>query len=87
MRLYPVWCNKHRRNARLFLQTGGFRYIKNNDSYTGNADEFNTIYGDVGTCFFSNMPFLSYGEQYQNQKDKWVSIMFGKDKLTRVDKQ
>lgn len=68
-------------------ETGGFRYIKNNDSYTGNADEFNTIYGDVPTCFFSNIPFLSYGPQYQNQQDKWVSIMFGKDKLTRIDKQ
>lgn len=67
-------------------QTGGFRYIKNNDRYTGDADEFDTIYGDVPTCFFSNAPFLSYGEQYQNKKDVWVSIMFGKDKLTRIDK-
>lgn len=67
-------------------QTGGFRYIKNNEHYTGDADEFDTIYGDVPTCFFSNVPFLSYGEQYHNQKDKWVSIMFGKDKLTRIDK-
>lgn len=67
-------------------QTGGFRYIKNNDRYTGSADEFETVYGDVATCFFSNMPFLSFGPQYQNQRENWVSIMFGKDKLTRVDK-
>lgn len=68
-------------------QTGGFRYIKNNNNYSGDADDFENVYGDVATCFFSNIPFLSYGVQYQNQKDKWISIMFGKDKLTRVDKQ
>lgn len=67
-------------------QTGGFRYIKNNHRYTGDADDFETVYGDVPTCFFSNIPFLSHGTQYQNTQQKWVSIMFGKDKLTRVDK-
>ena len=67
-------------------KTGGFRYIKNNTNYTCNADEYENTYGDVATCFFSNIPFLSYGEQYQNKKDTWTSLMFGKDKLMRVDK-
>lgn len=66
--------------------TKGFWYIKNNHAYNGSADEYDCVYGDVRTCFFSNQPFLSHGIQYHNHQNKWVSIMFGKDKLTRVDK-
>lgn len=59
-------------------------YIKNNNNYTGNADEFQDTYGTVSTCFYSNKRFLSEGLQYTNDTDVGASILFGKDKLTEI---
>ena len=64
----------------------GFCYQKNNDTFTGNADEFQKdSYGSVATCFYSNRQFLSEGEQYTSTRSNVESVLFGKDRLTRVD--
>lgn len=68
------------KNARVSL------YIKNNENYNGNADQFEEKYGNVSTWFYSNEKFLSEGEQYFNKTNKGTSILFGKDKLTKVKK-
>jgi hypothetical protein len=64
--------------------TGGFWYLKNNDDFTGNADQFKDKYGDVATVFYSNTQFLSSGRQYKNDSHVSENIMFGKDRLTEV---
>ena len=59
-------------------------YIKNNESYDGNADNFGKIYGRVATVFYSNREFLTHGQQYINRKKTKNSMMFGKDELKRI---
>ena len=65
--------------------TGGFKYTKNNTTFDGNADNFQETFGSVSTCFFSNKQFVSAGPQYQNRSGVQESLMFGKDRLTRID--
>lgn len=65
-------------------ETGGFIYIKNNNTFTGNADEFQSKYGSVCTFFYSNKEFLSFGNQYTNKKDNAQSILFGKNELEKI---
>lgn len=70
------------------LLTKSCKYIKNNETFDGSADNFSqNLFGAVRTCFYSNMPFLSFGEQYTSSRDTLESILFGKDKLIRVDQQ
>ena len=64
--------------------TGGFWYLKNNDDFTGDADQFKDKYGAVATVFYSNTQFLSSGRQYKNDSHVSENIMFGKDRLTEV---
>ena len=59
-------------------------YIKNNTNYTGNADEFNQMFGRVCTLFYSNSEFLSAGRQYINKGKSKCSVLFEKDQLTRI---
>ena len=64
--------------------TDGFWYLKNNDDFTGDADQFKDKYGAVATVFYSNTQFLSSGRQYKNDSHVSENIMFGKDRLTEV---
>lgn len=60
-------------------------YIKNNETYDGNADNATTnSYGRVATVFYSNNKFLSKGEQYINKGKNGKCLLFGKFELTRV---
>lgn len=59
-------------------------YLKNNETYDGNADNFKELYGRVATCFYSNREFLSYGKQYINTKKTKENFMFGKDQMKRI---
>ena len=65
-------------------ETGGFIYKKNNDTYTGNADDNVDKYGAVCTFFYSNKEFLSEGGVWTNLTDRVASILFGRDKLKRL---
>ncbi len=62
---------------------GGFKYIRNNDSFTGDADKFNLLYRAVRTIFFSNKEFISFGDQYIG-KDKKECLLFGKDRIKQI---
>lgn len=65
-------------------ETGVSLYRKNNEDYTGNADEFKEKYGRVCTCFYSNTEFLSDGIQYINKTKNKECVLFGKDRLKRI---
>jgi len=66
---------------------GSFVYRKNTENYNGNADQFEDKYGRVCTYFYSNREFLSAGEQYINKGKNKASVMFGKDRLKKVQKK
>lgn len=70
--------NTHAKETKVSL------YIKNNESYDGNADNFGKIFGRVATVFYSNREFLTHGHQYVNTKKDKKSLMFGKDGLKRI---
>ena len=59
-------------------------YIKNNETYDGNTDNFQKRYGRVSTLFYSNSEFLSTGAQYVNRTKNKESMMFGKDRMKRI---
>lgn len=59
-------------------------YRKNNETYTGNADQYAERYGRVATFFYSNKPFYSEGPQYINRKKTKESMLFGKDQMERI---
>lgn len=59
-------------------------YIKNSETYTGDATQFKETYGRVATLFYSNTEFLSAGKQYVNRTKNKESILFGKDRLKRI---
>ena len=59
-------------------------YLKNNETYDGNADHFGSDYGRVPTLFYSNREFLSEGNQYVNKTRQKESMMFGKDRMTKI---
>ena len=59
-------------------------YRKNTVDYDGNADNFKEEYGRVCTFFYSNTEFLTSGKQYRNETKNKESLLFGKDRLTRV---
>ena len=63
----------------------GFVYIKNNEDYKGNAEEYEQKYGSVKTFFYSNRKFESHGKQYTNLTDHPHSMLFGKRELTKVE--
>lgn len=67
-------------------ETGVSLYRKNNETYTGDADEFGESFGRVCTFFYSNRPFLSHGDEYVNPRKAKESMMFGKDRLKKVKK-
>lgn len=60
-------------------------YIKNNETYTGNADETTKAgYGRVRTMFFSNSEMLSAGRQYINTGKKIAFMLFQLNQLKRI---
>lgn len=65
-------------------ETGVSLYRKNNEDYSGNADEFKEKYGRVCTCFYSNTEFLSTGTQYINKTKLKECVLFGKDRLKKI---
>lgn len=65
-------------------ETGVSLYIKNNTTYTGNADEFQEKYGRVCTMFYSNTEFLSAGTQWINKTKNKECVLFGKDRLKKI---
>lgn len=70
--------NTHAKQTKVSL------YLKNNETYDGNADHFGNMYGRVSTLFYSNSKFLSEGPQWINKRKQKESMMFGKDKMKRI---
>ena len=70
--------NTHAKETKVSL------YLKNTETYDGNADNFGSTYGRVATVFYSNREFLTHGPQYINRKKTKNSMMFGKDELKRI---
>lgn len=64
----------------------GFVYIKNNEQFTGNADEFEAKYGSVKTFFYSNRQFESFGKQYTNGNATPASVLFGRRELKLIER-
>lgn len=64
----------------------GFVYLKNNENFTGNADEFEKKYGSVKTFFYSNRQFESWGKQYTNESAHPHSVLFGKSELKLIER-
>ena len=64
----------------------GFVYLKNNENFTGNADEFEQKYGSVKTFFYSNRQFESWGKQYTNESAHPHSVLFGKRDLKLMER-
>ena len=64
----------------------GFVYIKNNENYNGNADDYEAKYGSVKTFFYSNRQFESYGKQYTNETQHPHSMLFGKRELKQIER-
>ena len=59
-------------------------YLKNTETYTGDATQFKETYGRVATYFYSNREFKSAGKQYTNTRKNKESMLFGKDQLKRI---
>jgi len=70
--------NTHAKETKVSL------YRKNNETYDGNADNFQERYGRVSTLFYANRRFMSHGKQYKNNTKNKESMMFGKDRLKRI---
>ncbi len=64
----------------------GFVYIKNNENYAGNADDYEQKYGSVKTFFYSNRQFESIGKQYTNETQHPHSVLFGKRDLKLIER-
>ena len=64
----------------------GFIYVKNNENFNGNADDFEPKYGSVKTFFYSNRKFESFGKQYTNQTAHPHSVLFGRRELTLIER-
>lgn len=64
----------------------GFVYIKNNEDFSGNADQFEQKYGSVRTFFYSNSQFVSKGKQYTNQTQHPHSVLFGRRELKLIER-
>lgn len=64
----------------------GFVYIKNNEDFSGNADQFEQKYGSVKTFFYSNTPFVSKGKQYTNESAHPHSVLFGRRDLKLIER-
>lgn len=64
----------------------GFVYIKNNEHYTGNADDYEQKYGSVKTFFYSNRQFESIGNQYTNETQHPHSVLFGRRELKLIER-
>jgi hypothetical protein len=63
----------------------GFVYIKNNEDFSGNADQFEQKYGSVKTFFYSNRQFVSKGKQYTNETKHPHSVLFGRRELKLLE--
>lgn len=63
----------------------GFVYIKNNEDFSGNADQFEQKYGSVKTFFYSNRQFVSKGKQYTNETQHPHSVLFGRRELKLLE--
>lgn len=63
----------------------GFVYIKNNEDFSGNADQFEQKYGSVKTFFYSNRQFVSKGKQYTNETQHSHSVLFGRRELKLLE--
>lgn len=59
-------------------------YIKNSETFTGDATQYKETYGRVATLFYSNTEFLTAGKQYINKTKNKESVLFGKDRLKRI---
>lgn len=64
----------------------GFVYIKNNEHYAGNADDYEQKYGSVKTFFYSNRQFESIGKQYTNETQHPHSVLFGRRELKLIER-
>lgn len=61
-------------------------YLKNNETYTGDAEDRNpNLYGRVATAFYSNSEFLTHGKQYINPTNrKHQFLLFDNFGLKRI---
>ena len=60
-------------------------YLKNNENFNGNANDYKNLFGSVRTCFYSNTKFLSCGKQYINEEDKSKSLLFERKQLKLIE--